>query len=359
MSKQSIDASVDLERAPQSKQLFHVGREYARCVTALNHTGILTPLPKSESIGVIGIDGKEYPIPTQDQVVELFDHNRELVGKKVPQGFDRLELTPIAMPTPLLIDRMKAAIIKRAAEGEIYQTRRSPSEPSIPVRINDEKHVWIWETLRQALETDELVYFPQEYSSNHGGQTKLEVVNNGRICAVAGWSVGLVESLPIMTQQAGGKTLGGRRQLEIGSSPRDYLRILQTQAYQGETGKTLEDFISKFLTHLETTNEVSNDRYDNNALWLLGQYVKYVKQVRSDLVPTGWWHRPFGRARLDAHRPGNRAATRSWGGSTTVRLLKPESSSFSVPGRTIRSVARRLINMHLLTFKCRRISTFE
>ncbi|GAI06553.1 unnamed protein product, partial [marine sediment metagenome] len=37
--------------------------------------------------GVIGIDGKEYPIPTQEQVVELFDHNRELVGRKVPQGF--------------------------------------------------------------------------------------------------------------------------------------------------------------------------------------------------------------------------------------------------------------------------------
>jgi hypothetical protein len=323
MSKQSIDASAHMEGAPQSEQLFPVEREYARCVTALNRTGILTLLPKSESIGVIGIDGKEYPIPTQEQVVELFAHNRELVGRKVPQGFDRLELTPMAMTTPLLIDRMKAAILKHAAEGKIYQTRRSPSDPLIPVRVNTEKHVWIWDTLRQALDTDELVYFPQEYSSNHRGQTKLEVVNNGRICAVPGWSVGLVESLPIMPQQGRGKTLGGRRQLEIGSSPRDYLRTLQTQAYQGETGKTLEDFITKFLTHLETTNEVSNDRYDNNALWFLGQYVKYVKHVKSDLVPTGWWHRDFGRARLDTHRPGNRLCTRSWGGSSTVRLLKP------------------------------------
>jgi hypothetical protein len=79
MSKQSIDASAHMEGAPQSEQLFPVEREYARCVTALNRTGILTLLPKSESIGVIGIDGKEYPIPTQEQVVELFAHNRELV----------------------------------------------------------------------------------------------------------------------------------------------------------------------------------------------------------------------------------------------------------------------------------------
>jgi hypothetical protein len=323
MSNQSIDTSAHMERAPQPEQVFPVEREYVRCVSALNHTGMLAHLPKSESSGVIGIDGKEYPLPTQAQVAALFAHNRELVGRKVPQGFDRLELTPMAVPISFLIDRMKAAILKHTAQGKIYQTRRSPSDPLIPVCVNTEKHVWPWDTLIQALDTDELVYFPQEYSSHHRGQTKSEVLNNGRMCAVPGWSVGLVESSPIMPQQGRGKTLGGRRQLEIGSSPREYLRTLQTQAYQGETGKTLEDFITKFLTHLNTTNEISNDRVDDNALWCLGQYVKYVEQVKSDLVPTGWWHRDFGRVRLDAHRPGNRLCTRSWGGSSTVRLLKP------------------------------------
>jgi hypothetical protein len=300
--------------------LFPVEREYARCVAALNRTGILTLLPESESFGVIGVDEKEYPIPTQEQVIELFAHNRELVDRKVPQGFDRLELTPMAMPTSLLIDHMRAAILKHAAEGKIYQTRRSPSEPLIPVRVNTEKQVWIWDTLKQALDTDALVYFPQEYSSNPRGQTKLEAINNGRICAVPGWSVGLVEGLPIMPQQGQGKTLGGRRQLEIGASPREYLRTLQTQAYQGETGKTLEDFITKFLTYLETTNEVSNDVNDNNALWCLGQYLKVTY---AELVPTGRWHRDVGRVRLDMHRTGNRLCTRRWGGASTVRLLRP------------------------------------
>jgi len=300
--------------------LFPVETEYARCVTALNLTGILTLLVKSESMGVMGIDGKEYPLPTREQVVELFAHNRELVSRKVPQGFERLELTPMAMPTTLLIDRMRAAILNHAAEGKIYQTRRSPSDPLLPVRVNTEKTVWIWETLRQALDTGDLVYFPVEYSGNHRGQTKSEVVNNGCICAVPGWSVGLVEWLPIMPGQGQGVTLGGRRQLEIGSSPRDYLRTLQTQAYFGETGKTLEDFITKFLTHLETTNEISNDVRDNNAVWCLGQYLKVPY---AELVPTGRWFRDLGRARLDMHRTGNRLCTRSWGGTSTVRLLRP------------------------------------
>ena len=169
------------------------------------------------------------------------------------------------------------------------------------------------------VETDELVYFPVEYSSNHRGQTKLKVVNNGRVCGVPGWSVGLVESLPIMPQQGQGDKLGGRRQLEIGSSPREYLRTLQTQAYLGETGKTLEDFITKFLTHIETTNEVSNDVRDNNALWCLGQYLKITY---AELVPTGRWIRDVGRVRLDMHRTGNKRCTKSWGGSTAVRLLR-------------------------------------
>jgi hypothetical protein len=311
------------KKKTQSEQLFPVEREYACFVTALSRTGILAFLPKSESVGVIGIDGKEYPLPTKEQVVELFAQNGELVDRKVPQGFDHLELTPMAMPKPLLIERMKAAIVKHAAEGKIYQTRRSYLDPLIPVRVNTEKQVWIWDTLKQALDTDELVYFPQEYSSDHRGQTKLEAVNNGRICAVPGWSVGLVEGYPMMPQPSRGKTLGGRKQLETGSSPREYLRTLQTEAYQGETGKTLEDFITKFLTQLETTDEVSHDRYDDNALWFLGQYVEYIKRVKSDLVPTGWWHRDFGRARLDAHRPGNKLCTKNWGGSSTVRLLRP------------------------------------
>lgn len=43
-----------------------IEKEYTRCITALSHTGILTLLPKSERMGVIGIDGKEYPSPIQE-----------------------------------------------------------------------------------------------------------------------------------------------------------------------------------------------------------------------------------------------------------------------------------------------------
>ncbi|HEU5349767.1 MAG TPA: hypothetical protein VFU63_14240 [Ktedonobacterales bacterium] len=231
-----------------------------------------------------------------------------------------MALTPLAMPALLLIDLMKAAILKHAAEGTIYQTRRSPSDPLIPVRVNAEKQVWLWDTLRQILDTDELVYFPQEYTSNHRGQTKQEVIKDGRICAMPGWSVRLVERFPTMPEPGQGKVLAGRRQLEIGLSPNEYRQALQSPAYQGETGKTLEDFLTEFLTRLETTNEVSNDVADNNAIWCLAHYFKVPY---ADLVPTGRWHRSIGRVRLDMHRSNNKSCTKSWGGPSTVRLLGP------------------------------------
>lgn len=251
------------------------------------------------------------------QVGDLFAQNAELVERKALQGFDRLEITPLAISTSHLIDLLKGAIVEHGKEGYIFQTRRRASDPFIPVRVNNEKHVWVWEKLRQKLDTDEPVYFPREYSKDHRGQNKIEVINDRHICAVPGWSVGLTESIPIMPRQGEGLTLGGRRQLEIGHSPREYLQTLQMEEYHGETGKTLEDFITTFLIHLETTNEVINDRKDENCLWCLGQYIKIEY---AECVPTGRWERDVGRVRLDMHRTGNKLCAQSWGCSTTVRL---------------------------------------
>jgi hypothetical protein len=151
--------------------------------------------------------------------------------------------------------------------------------------------------------------------------TKPEIINNDRICAVPGWSVGLIESAPMMPGQGQGKTLSGRKQPEIGLSPNEYLQALQSPPYRGETGKTLEDFMINFLTRLETTGEVSNDIADNNAVWCLGQYLKITY---ADVVPTGRWYRSIGRVRLDMHRSNNKECTKSWGAATVVRLSRPQ-----------------------------------
>ena len=317
-----IRNTVDIpssESIPSPENPFPMEKEYIRSVTALNRIGILTILPKSETVGVLGIDGKEYPLPTLEQVNEIFKYNSELVKQKLPQGFNRLELTPMAMPTSILIDRLKTSILKHEKKGQIYQTRATSSDPTItptPIQVDTEKPVYIWDTPNEALDTDGLIYFPQEYSQNHKGLTKQEVINNPKFCAIPGWSIGLVEDMPILPQQGKGQTLDGRKQLETNMTPHNYLKTLQTQAYRGETGKTIEDFITKFLTHLNETNEISHDWNNNNALWLLGQSLK-----EDGSVANGRWTRGYRRVYLITGDPDD--SYEAWGASSTVRLLKP------------------------------------
>jgi hypothetical protein len=294
-------------------------KEYARTITALNRSGILTLLPRSEGLGVIGIDGKEYPVPAQKQLQEVFTHNAELVDRKMRQGFTQLQLTPIAMPTLQLIDRVISAVLKHATAGNIIQTKHSPTDADIPVRVNPGKPLWIWDMVLQVMDTPHLIYFPQAYTDrDHQGLTKEEVIQETSLCAVPGWSVGLVEPIPIMPQQGKSKIIGGRRQLEACSAPNDYLRTLTTPTYQGETGWTPEDFLTNFATQLETTNQVSHDRYDANALWLLGSYIPYLGIGLGRLVPVGYWARVRKGMDISAHRSGNRLI--GWVARSMVRL---------------------------------------
>jgi hypothetical protein len=294
-----------LKGSGSSERLFSLEKEYARITAALNQAGILSRLPRSKSPGVMGIDGNKYPVPSREQLQKLFARNTELVDRKIRQGFTRLQLTPIAMPSLQLVDRAESSVLKHAEAGEIIQTKQKPKDADVPARVAG-KPPWMWQTLRQVLDTHDLIYFPQTYTErDHQGLTKEEVLRESRFCAVSGWSVGLIEPMPVMPQQGQAKTKSGRKQLEGNSTPREYLQALSTPAYQGETGWTLEDFLTHFATQLETTNQVSHARYDSNALWLLGMYLPNSgRKGMTNLVPAGYWDR--GRIYLSLHRSGNR-----------------------------------------------------
>ena len=294
-------------------------KDYTRIISVLDRTRILDLLSRGNTLGVIGLDGKEYPAPTPEQLQEIFSHNQELVDRKIRQGFTQLQVTPMAMSISQFIDRVKTAIRKQAAAGKIIQTKQKPSDTDIPVRVNTAEPIWIWDRVRQALDTPNLVYFPQVYTDcNHNGLTKEEVIQKTSLCAVPGWSVGLIEPIPIMPQSGQGKVIGGRKQLEEYCTPREYLQILSGLTYQGATGWTPEDFLTHFITQLETTNQVSHDRYDSNAMWLLGAYLPNSMPT-PHIVPVGYWARNGGRKiHLTAHRTGNRL--RAWVGRSMVRL---------------------------------------
>lgn len=288
--------------------------DHGICVRALEAAGLLVPL--AEGTGVVGFDGMGYPAPTLDQVLDRLERNADLVERKAAQGFTRLLLTPLAAPVGALADGVSAAV--RAREGSLLRTRAAPGDPGVPAGLTRKGPVWVWERLRAALDTPRVVYLPASYGEDHGGVTKDRLVRDPRRCAVPGWSVGLVEDLPVIPGQGTGVVVGGRPQLEAGLPPRDYLAALAAPAHAGETGYTLEDALVHLLSRLEATGEVSHDRSDGSALWCLGSYLPALME-RALVVPTVAWQSGRGRRLyIGAHRTANRAPF--IGPRTVVRL---------------------------------------
>lgn len=298
-------ASVEQNLIPES--------EYRQSLIALNRTGILSILPESERLGVVGVDGKEYPSPTWAEVQEVLALNHELVETKRLQGFTKLQLTPLAVPIPTLIDRAERAIIKHSHEGKIFQTKTNPNDSDIAARVDVDEPVWVWDTVREAIKANEVVYFPSQFDTNHHGKSKEQVIKDPRICSIPGWSIGLVENMNTLPQQGSGKTVGGRKQLENNQTPRDYLKSLQPPSYQNESGWTYEDFLTDFLVNLEQNNQVTHEWAKNSALWMVGTYLP-----ASASVPNGYWNR--GNGRLDVYASVPDARLETWGGRSTVRL---------------------------------------
>lgn len=301
--------TVKYRGRPSAKPVKDIRNQFDRCVESLERTGILEPLEGSGGAGVVGIDGREYPPPTLDQLLGLLERNGELVARKAAQGFTRLLLTPVAMPVPRLIDRVNGYVRQRSDPGPLLRTKAHPGDPDVPTTLSKKEPVWIWQRVLAAMDTPEVVYFPTSYDiDRHGGVAKEEVLRDPRRCAVPGWSVGLVEPIPIMPRRGEGQVLGGRGQLEAGSTPTEYLGLLGTPPYRGETGWTIEDLMVQFVTRVERTGEVSHDRFDGNALFLLGMYMPRVMR-RALLVPTANWGSERGRRLyIGAHRTNNRFA---------------------------------------------------
>ena len=302
--------------------LEEIERMYDQIVDALHRARVLSTLSHIERLGVVGVDGNEYPVPTLEQVRAVFEANRELVDWKAHQGFSQLQMTPIAIPVSELMNGVTAALRNRAADREIFLTKRNPTDADIPAQVNAKAPIWIWERVRQALDTPGVVYFPRAYvDRDHGGFTKDEMIRSTALCVVPGWSVGLIEPETVVPKPGAGREIGGRKQLEAESSPTVYLAVLQEPSYADETGWTLEDFLTHFLTRLETTGQISHDRFEGNGMWLVGMYLPHLGTARN-VVPVGYWSREIGRKLyLSAHRTGN--SLKGWGARTVVRLGDP------------------------------------
>ncbi len=278
--------------------------EYDRQYRILNRLGLLDILPKSGEAGLIGIDNKEYPIPSKEALEQEIKRNREVYETKLAQGFTQIQLTPFAIPLDNLINTLETSLKTHDKQGKLLGTKANPEDPDEPQKLDTNEPMYVWDEWRGSDKSGECVYYPASFDeNNHGGHTKAQILEAQAELPLAGWNMLLVEPNKNIPRENKGKTIGKRKQLEANKTPTEYLKLLQTDPqYQSEQGLTNEDWLTMFMTHLEETNQVIDDwQGKGSACYLTGSF-----KPSSRSLGYGYWYRDVGRAYLCGGDPGFR-----------------------------------------------------
>jgi len=287
-----------------------VREQYEFQVKLLKETGLVQQLSSGE-FGIVGMDTKEYPLPTLSEVNRRMMEKRAVLQEKIPQGFTKLLLVPFGLNVQQCVEAYKKVILKHHQEGKLFATKREPSDPDEPLALDTNEPVWKWDKITQAA----LVYYPETYDPNpatHKGKTKEQLLSQGH-----GFHILLSEELPNIPRKDNGITRGGRPQLtteidptksdayttqmkriierqQTTPSPQEYLKFFQanTGAYQHEQVFTIEDQLLLAITHLEQTNQVMDDwQGKGSASYQLGSYLP-----TESAVVAARWYRDYQRA---------------------------------------------------------------
>lgn len=275
--------------------------------------GILEKL-QDGILGIKAIDGKEYPFPKQEDLLKGVEEQSEIIKKKFKEGFTQLLIVPFGMKLEDLIEKQKNILMNH------YQKKKLLSVNGIPLQLDEKDPFWYRERYHKADETGNIVYFPKEFSQLHKAQTKKEILDVTK----QGFKSCLIEDLPNIPLPGKGKTINGRKQLEVGETPNKYLKkIRNDQSYKNELGFTPEMQITYSLLRLEKTNQVIDD---SSVSYHIGAFFP------DRIVPLMGWNQNQGYTLGRCHYDVNMS---NRGARTFVEIPLPSSSNNnSLPNRT-------------------------
>lgn len=270
-------------------------KQYERQRDTLQRVGILE-MHSSGELGIKAIDGKEYAFPAYREIAMGMRKDKEMFKTKTKQGFNRLLIVPFGMKLDDLIEKYRQVVLKHHQEGKLLATKESPSDPDEPLELNETQPIWVWDKYPNADISEGLVYFPEEFSPNHQGKTKNQILKEQ-----GGFNLLLMENLPNIPRKNKGEKVKRRKQLEAGLTPNQYFETLKTNLiYQGETGMTPEEQIMYAIQYLEENSQVIDDWQGKGSIsYQLGAYFP-----ASGGVPRAYWSRGDRRAYLGRGGPG-------------------------------------------------------
>lgn len=274
----------DSPRREGERALFeqlHIKEQWGSQIRILRKNGFLSIIPETHDFGYKDAERNIYPVPTWQEIEKWLNNpeQNEFLQKKAEQGFTRLLLVPEKFPLDNFIKNYEETIASHRKEGTLFLSDGAKvTEPPY-----EGKEVYVWDEYKNADNNGKLMYAPREFTANHGAVTKSSITE--------GWRVILTENLPNLPKEGQGKTKGGRKQLETNQTPREYLKLLQTDPeYKGERGYTPEDYIIDVITRLEEKNQTTDD---DTYSYLIGAYFP-----SAGVAPGSFFNRDRRRASL-------------------------------------------------------------
>jgi hypothetical protein len=273
-------------------------KEYEQRAKTLDRLGLLRILPESGTYGILDEKGQECSFPELEDIKARILENKELFEKKSAQGFTRLQITPFGLPLKRLFDTLKKETLKNKQAGTLLAANGDPLE----LDENDPLSVW------EGYANEEIRYFPTVFEGMNG-KTKQEFLTDPAQ-SFPGFLVSFIEENLTLPREGKGRTIGGRKQLETNQTPIEYRKLLaEDPQYQGESGLTIEEWITLFLTTLDEEHEVIDDYQGGGSIsWNLGTWFP-----RSGFVSYAGWDRGYRQSfvlRVDAGDRGPRDGVR-------------------------------------------------
>ncbi len=292
-----INKKLLVEELMRLDELIGITEQYEYQLAVLRDTWFMRKLSDGTE-GIVGAGGNWHPAPSLLSIVQRFyedEKKYELLRRKVEQGFRELIMVPFASRLNDLPDAYAYQLRQHKLDCQLFGEEEPSATSSGKVaKVLNLNTAWPVKKFEE-YQIQELVYFPTSFApQNHGGFNKEEaVVRKGA------WQVYLIEET-FIPRKGDGLIVNGRKQLEAGLTPRQYLELLQTDPqYSGEIGLTPELWLMRALTHLKKKNQVTDDfRGKGSINCNLSTYLEV-----SDTVPCAYWSRDSYLAYLDTYKP--------------------------------------------------------
>lgn len=273
-------------------------KQYDQLFELWNGVGLLEFLPNARAAGLIGLDGKEYPIPTFEEVRQRIFSHQDLVKEKVAQGFNQLLLVPFGSPLAVILDAYATFLIHHHQAGtllDVYSEELylKEAKPISFLALEEDGSYGSVDATEQlayvSLKKSELsgAKQPEKPFTSNATQTKRELLAAG-----GAWQLLLVSSEVQILKPSDfilKSSKPKRMPLAHEMNPTWYHSELETNPfYRYEEGMTIESWIALAMLYLERDN-VQIERVDaENSYCLLTGSIYHENEVVSDTFFVGY-----------------------------------------------------------------------